>query len=92
MDEAVSPVLVADLLDTNKGAWDEETIRQHLFGPDAEAVLCLLRPRGICEDIWAWNEERTGLYSVRSAHRLLLKNLPADPDLASGSDSDTGGL
>lgn len=59
---------VSDLA-TESGAWNEGLIRDTLFPVDAAAILKLpMVSRG--EDIWAWEKEKHGIYSVRSAYRL----------------------
>jgi len=60
---------VADLI-TASGQWNEDLVRQVFFLVDAEAILRTpIRGRG--DDIWAWELEKHGMYSVRSAYRLL---------------------
>jgi hypothetical protein len=60
---------VADLL-TASGQWNEEIIKSNFFPVDAEAIL-KLPLRGVSEDIWAWEPEKHGVYSVKLAYRLL---------------------
>jgi ribonuclease HI len=60
---------VADLL-TESGHWNEDLICQVFFPVDADAILRTLA-RGFGEDIWAWELEKHGMYSVRSAYKLL---------------------
>jgi len=60
---------VGELLSEN-GQWDEALIRQIFFPIDAEAILRTpVRPNH--EDFWAWEPEKFGMYSVKSAYRLL---------------------
>lgn len=64
-------VQVSELI-TASGIWDEALIREHLVPVDAEAIL----RQPLCnngEDFWAWDAERSGVYSVKSAYRLLYK-------------------
>ena len=59
---------VADLT-TDSGDWNEELIRDIFFPVDANAILKLpMTSRG--EDFWAWEQEKHGNYSVKSAYRL----------------------
>lgn len=59
---------VSDLT-TESGAWNEGLIRDIFFPVDVVAILKLpMVSRG--EDIWAWEKEKHGIYSVRSAYRL----------------------
>jgi len=61
--------LVSDLL-TESGHWNEELIRESFIPVDARAILRLpVRQQG--EDWWAWEPEKHGVYSVKSAYRKL---------------------
>jgi hypothetical protein len=60
---------VSNLL-TPSGAWNSALIKQLFFDVDAHAILSL-PTRGTGDDSWAWELERHGTYSVRSAYRLL---------------------
>jgi hypothetical protein len=75
------------MLGQSTGEWDEEIVRETLCPLDADAALRLPRARNGGDDLWAWNEERTGIYTVRSAYRMLVQQTV----VASGSsnwDSD----
>ena len=59
---------LADLT-TDSGDWNEELIRDIFFPVDANAILKLpMISRG--EGFWAWEQEKHGNYSVKSAYRL----------------------
>ena len=59
---------VSDLI-TESGAWNEGLITDIFFSVDANAILKLpIMARG--EGLWAWEKERHGNYSVKSAYRL----------------------
>lgn len=61
--------MVADLL-TPSGAWNVELIKHVFVEVDAHAILSTpVRGRG--EDVWAWEPERCGLYTVKSGYILL---------------------
>jgi ribonuclease HI len=79
-------VLVADLISPS-GHWREDFIWQHFIPVDANAILSIpVRPQ--YEDIWAWEPEKYGVYSVRSAYRLLdaARIRDAEDDAAGGSE------
>ena len=62
---------VSELM-TASGQWNEDLIREIFFPVDAKAILQLpIRPRD--GDVWAWEPKRHGIYSVRSAYKLLDK-------------------
>jgi hypothetical protein len=57
--------MVSDLLLPN-GQWNETTIKQIFIPVDAAAILRTpARPHN--EDVWVWEPEKHGIYSVRSA-------------------------
>jgi hypothetical protein len=55
-------------------------------------VYLLPRPRGSSEDIWSWCEEETGIHSVKSAYRMLVKSTEAVSQSVGCSNSDHGGV
>ena len=61
--------MVSELLSEN-GQWNEEVIKQSFIPVDNVAIL--RTPARIHhDDVWAWEPERHGFYSVRSAYKLL---------------------
>lgn len=61
--------MVSDLISPT-GQWREDIIRQQFIPVDANAILSI-PVRGRSDDLWAWEPEKHGVYSVRSAYRLL---------------------
>lgn len=78
--------MVADLL-TPSGVWNGNLIRQVFASVDANAILAT-PIKGHGPDVWAWEPERHGLYTVKSAYHKLYnaQNQQADEGRASGSD------
>lgn len=72
--------MVAELIDQATGRWNEGLITETLGPLDAAVALRLPRPRNGGEDFWAWNEEKKGIYSVRSAYRMLMKDIAGSPE------------
>jgi hypothetical protein len=63
---------VSDLIVEEGGRWDEAALEANLLSMDAQAVRRI--PLGRCQgDLWAWSGERHGLYTMRSAYRLLVE-------------------
>ena len=83
---APSIVVVADLL-TASGGWNAELVKQNFVEFDAQAIL-RTPIRGSGEDTWAWEPERHGTYTVKSAYRRSyeLKWHQTESERASSSD------
>lgn len=62
--ERVSDLLTAD------GHWDENRIRQ-IFIPVDAAVILRIPTQTQLVDFWAWEAKKHGVYSVKSAYKLL---------------------
>lgn len=85
MDQDVSRV---DQLLTASGQWNEEEVRASFIGIDADAIL-KIPVRGQGEDVWAWEPEKHGLYSVKSAYKLLYTKRQREEDAGSvGASKD----
>lgn len=69
--------LVSDLMSAD-GHWNEELIRQIFIPVDAEAILRTPTRYGE-DDWWAWEFEKHGEYSVKSAYRRLADTQPQGP-------------
>jgi len=61
---------VSELM-TDTGQWDEQMIRAIFLPIDARAILRIpVRPQE--EDWWAWEPEKHGEYTIKSAYRKLI--------------------
>jgi hypothetical protein len=68
-------VMVSDLIDTDNWSWNSALVRRNFVAPEADAILNIPLRRGGGEDFLAWNLEKTGTYSVKSAyHSLMTRN------------------
>lgn len=63
------PVRVSDLI-TASGQWNEALIRDVFLPIDANAIIRQPLGRGQ-SDFWAWEKERFGTYTVKTAYKLL---------------------
>jgi len=72
---------VSELITTD-GRWDARRIRQIFIPMDAEAIQ-RIPIRSQLDDFWAWEPKKYGVYSVKSAYKLL--------DMRRLSLSSTGG-
>jgi hypothetical protein len=71
---------------TGSGQWNEELMQASFLGIDVDAIL-RTPLRGSGEDIWAWEHEKHGCYSVRSAYKLLDSRRQQEDDVATASSS-----
>ena len=65
------PQLVSDLINPVTFAWDIETLDEHLYPMDKEAILNIPLSSRVRQDFWSWHYERRGVFTVRSAYKLL---------------------
>jgi hypothetical protein len=63
---------VSDLIDGENGTWLIDKVRTNFLAPDADSILNIPLRRGGGDDYWAWNLQRTGIYSVKYAYRALM--------------------
>jgi hypothetical protein len=82
--------LVSDLIEADGISWNQQALAQSLLLIDAQAVWRIPLGRA-CEDMWAWEGEKHGLYSVRSAYRALVEKEAQDRDFISGRSSHSAG-
>ncbi|CAD6236384.1 unnamed protein product [Miscanthus lutarioriparius] len=76
---------VSELLNAN-GDWNIETVRGCFLKIDAEAILRLPVGQGD-HDVWAWDMEKSGIYSVKTAYKLLYKIKVEDQDCGDPEES-----
>jgi len=67
-----APQLVQELIDPLTMGWDHEKLQQFLTLMDADTVRSIPLSTRRYDDFWAWHYERTGLFTVRSAYRMLV--------------------
>jgi ribonuclease HI len=66
------PTLVAELMDSIAACWNVQKLQEFFLPMDVEAILSIPVSTSRMEDFWAWKHERTGIFSVRSAYRMLV--------------------
>jgi hypothetical protein len=65
---------VSHLIDQQSKSWDETRIQRYSHPCDVEEILKIkLSPR-VFEDWVSWNFEKSGLFTVRSAYRLAMRD------------------
>jgi hypothetical protein len=68
--------------------WNEDLVNKTFSPHDAEQILGIKLPRKPCNDFAAWNYEKSGIFSVKSAYKLAY-NLTHEY-IASQGNSNTG--
>ncbi|GJM98367.1 hypothetical protein PR202_ga15374 [Eleusine coracana subsp. coracana] len=63
--------LVSELIDVAAYSWKREVLNQYFAPADVETILNILINTRRQEDFWAWHHERSDVFSVRSAYRML---------------------
>ncbi|GMI64491.1 hypothetical protein HRI_000118400 [Hibiscus trionum] len=75
-------IWVSDLICPISRKWKENLIYEVFNTGEAHAILAINLPRSPQSDLLAWEGELSGCFSVRSAYRILIKDL--FPDCYSG--------
>lgn len=66
------PNKVSELINNVARSWNREAIARHLQPADAHVILQIQLSSKNLEDEWAWHYERTGIFTVKLAHTLLI--------------------
>ena len=82
----VSQLMRGDVRD-----WDRDLVKTIFHKHDAEEVLKIRIPTRPTDDFIAWHFEKSGIFSVRSAYKLALRDFIQQQRVASTSSSMDGG-
>jgi hypothetical protein len=78
---------VAELIDPHTGQWDEELVKQTFWEMDATVILSTpIRPE--FEDYPAWFSDSRGVFTVKSAYKVYVKQRDAGLDTSSGGGEE----
>jgi hypothetical protein len=66
------PQKVHGLIDSTTASWNETVIRETFLPMDASVILNIPICTRNQDEFWAWHFDRKGLFSVRSAYRMLI--------------------
>ncbi|XP_019183749.1 PREDICTED: uncharacterized protein LOC109178667 [Ipomoea nil] len=66
----VARVFGPDLLDNTTNGWNDDLI-QHLFAPRDVLLIKQLPVNMECDDVWFWDRDLRGCYSVKDGYRRL---------------------
>jgi ribonuclease HI len=69
-DPEAEVTMVSEFINEEQGCWDKKKLEENIIGPDVATVTAIPIGR-FTEDYWAWTQEKSGTFSVRSCYRLL---------------------
>ncbi|XP_074318346.1 uncharacterized protein LOC141655153 [Silene latifolia] len=81
--QGLENMCVAELMMPNVAVWDGDKLNQLLLPIDVQRVLDIRISPNKPPDIWFWDFKKDGLYTVRSAYKMLVGDLG---DMAGGSN------
>lgn len=88
--QTASAEMVNDLFIPGTRVWDERVVRRSFISLEANEVLNIKPGQFLENDILAWAFERHGIYSVRSAYKLLKNEQMAEAMASTGETRASG--
>ena len=67
-----SPQLVSELIDSTSAAWNRIKLQEFFTQVDIDVILNIPLCHQSQLDFWAWHHDKTGVFTVRSAYRMLI--------------------
>ena len=68
------PQVVSELIDPTMASWDRQKLIRFFNPIDVEVICSIPLSTRRQDDFWAWQYERKGTFSVRSAYLMLVLN------------------
>lgn len=65
-------------------------MRRYFYAYDVEEILKIKIPYNACQDYVAWNFEKSGLFSVKSAYRLAMRTEHGEGEIGTSSTPPDG--
>jgi hypothetical protein len=66
------PQKVSELIDQSLRRWDRQSVNDFFLPMDAEVIMRIPLCTSAQGDFWAWHYEKSGMFTVRSAYRMLV--------------------
>jgi ribonuclease HI len=79
---------VSHLIDQSSNCWDEAALRRFFHPCDVDEIMRIKIPSTPRPDWFAWNYEKTGVFTVRSAYRVALRGKYEAGYISSSSNAD----
>jgi hypothetical protein len=83
------PVLVSKLIDNTSVVWRDDKLQQYFLPADVTAIKNISLCTSPMSDFWAWQIEKKGEFSVRSAYRMLASIRNSREDLLGQRGADS---
>ena len=65
------PMRVSELIDQSTRQWDMVKLNEYFLPLDVEVIKSIPISTRMQSDFWAWHYDKRGLFSVRSAYRMI---------------------
>ena len=65
------PQHVSELIVPATRTWDKQMLVEHFVDPDVDAIMNIPLSTRLQEDFYAWHYDNRGIFSVKSAYRML---------------------
>jgi hypothetical protein len=72
--KAEPPSAVSDFIIAETASWNLQKLQEYFLPMDIEVIMAIPIGNAGFDDFWAWHGERTGVFSVRSAYRMLVNS------------------
>lgn len=82
---ATPPQLVSEFISPTTREWNVQKLQVHMLPMDVQAVRQIPLSFASHDDCWAWQYERSGSFSVRSAYRMLVETKMQREDWLNGA-------
>jgi hypothetical protein len=88
--QANLPQKVSELIDSTTMSWDMQKLHEFFAPMDRETIVNIPLSTRRQSDFWAWHYDKNGIFTVRSAYRMLVlrkNNMTACSDSVAGRSS-----
>lgn len=65
------PQSVSELIDSTTRTWNRQVLLQHFIRPDVDVIMNIPLSFRMQQNFWAWHYDKRGVFSVRSAYRII---------------------
>ena len=66
------PTFVSELITPATAAWNKQVVQSTFMPMDADTILGIPLCTRNMDDFWAWHYEKHGIFSVKSAYKMLI--------------------